>query len=38
MIDQRALVAYRYSIPDIHRWPPAVIAVFANHLQTKEET
>ena len=37
MTDACALVSYRYSVADIHRWPPAVIAVFANHLRTKEE-
>lgn len=36
MTDPRALVAHRYSITDIDRWPPAVVAVFANHLRTRE--
>lgn len=37
MTDACSLVSYRYSVADIDRWPPAVIAVFANHLRTKEE-
>ena len=36
MTDPRALIAYRYSVADIHRWPDAVVQIFANHLRTKE--
>jgi len=36
MTDPRALVAHRYSITDIDRWPTAVVAIFANHLRMKE--
>ena len=38
MTDPRALVAHRYSITDIDRWPDAVVQIFANHLRTKEES
>jgi hypothetical protein len=34
--DPRPLIAYRYSVPDIERWPDAVVQIFANHLRTKE--
>jgi hypothetical protein len=33
----RALVAYRYSVPDIDRWPDHLVEVFARHLR-KETT
>jgi hypothetical protein len=36
MDDLRALVAYRYSVADIERWPAAVVTVFYQHLRTKE--
>jgi len=32
----RALVAYRFHVSDIDRWPDAVVAVFAHHLRTKD--
>jgi len=38
MTDPRALIAHRYSVPDIDRWPAAVVHAFINHLRTKEET
>ena len=36
MTPDRALVAYRYSLSDIDRWPEAVVRVFANHLRRTE--
>ena len=36
MTDPRPLIAYRYSVADIHRWPDAVVHFFANHLRTRE--
>jgi len=35
--DPRAVIAHRYSVADVHRWPPAVVTVFINHLRAKEE-
>lgn len=37
MTDPRALIAHRYSINDIDRWPDAVVHAFINHLRAKEE-
>jgi len=37
MTPEAAIVAYRYSVPDIERWPEPVIRAFYNHLRTKEE-
>jgi len=37
MTDPRALIAYRYSITDVDRWPDGVVKAFINHLRTKEE-
>jgi hypothetical protein len=36
MDDLRALVAYRYSVADIERWPTSVVLAFYQHLRTKE--
>jgi hypothetical protein len=36
MDDLRMLIAYRYSVGDVERWPAAVVEVFAHHLRTKE--
>jgi hypothetical protein len=36
MTPDRALVAYRYSLTDIDRWPDAVVHAFANHLRRTE--
>lgn len=38
MTDPRPLIAHRYSVPDIDRWPDAVVQIFANHLRTKERS
>ena len=38
MTDPRATVAHRYSVPDIDRWPDAVVHAFYQHLRTKEES
>ena len=37
MSDHRAVIAHRYSVADIDRWPDAVVHAFYQHLQTKEE-
>jgi hypothetical protein len=37
MTHERAVVAYRYSITDIDRWPDAVVRIFYTHLQAKEQ-
>ena len=29
----RALVAYRYSVPDIDTWPDRIVEIFARHLR-----
>ena len=29
----RALVAYRYSVPDIDTWPDHIVEIFARHLR-----
>jgi len=34
--DPRAVIAYRYSVPDIDRWPASVVHAFYQHLRTKE--
>ena len=34
---ERAVVAYRYSITDIDRWPDAVVRAFYAHLRAKEQ-
>ena len=34
--DPRAVIAHRYSVPDIDRWPASVVEVFHQHLRTKE--
>ena len=34
--DPRAVIAHRYSVADIDRWPAAVVDIFAKHLRTKE--
>jgi hypothetical protein len=34
--DPRAVIAYRYSVPDIDRWPASVVLAFYQHLRTKE--
>jgi hypothetical protein len=36
MDDLRALVAYRYSVPDVERWPAAVVRIFAEHLRRRD--
>ena len=36
MTHERAVVAYRYAVTDIDRWPDAVVRAFYNHLRTKE--
>lgn len=36
MTPEAVIVAHRYSVPDIDRWPPAVIAAFYHHLRRKE--
>ena len=35
--DPRAVIAHRYSINDIDRWPASVVHAFYQHLRTKEE-
>jgi hypothetical protein len=37
MTDPCALIAHRYSITDIDRWPASVVHAFYQHLRTKEE-
>jgi hypothetical protein len=37
MNHERAVVAYRYSITDIDRWPDAVVRAFYTHLRAKEQ-
>jgi len=37
MTHERAVVAYRYSITDIDRWPDAVVQAFYAHLRAKEQ-
>ena len=34
---EAAVVAYRYSVTDIDRWPEPVVQAFYNHLRTKDE-
>ncbi len=36
MTHPRAVIAYRYSITDVDRWPESVVEVFIKHLRTKE--
>ena len=36
MSDPRAVIAHRYSVADIDRWPDAVVHAFYQHLRTKE--
>ena len=36
MTHERAVIAYRYSVPDIDRWPASVVLAFYQHLRTKE--
>jgi len=35
--DARAVIAHRYSVADIDRWPASVVDAFYQHLRTKEE-
>jgi hypothetical protein len=37
MIHERAVVAYRYHVIDIDRWPDAVVQAFYTHLRAKEQ-
>ena len=36
MDDLRMLIAYRYSVSDVQRWPDAVVRVFAQHLRERD--
>lgn len=36
MTHERAVVAYRYGITDIDRWPDAVVRIFYAHLRAKD--
>jgi len=36
MTHERAVVAYRYHVIDIDRWPDDVVLVFYNNLRAKE--
>lgn len=36
MDDLRMLIAYRYSVGDVERWPTTVVRVFAEHLRRRD--
>jgi len=36
--DARALIAHRYSVPDIDRWTASVVLAFYQHLRTKDDS
>jgi len=37
MTPEAAVVAYRYGINDIDRWPEPVVRAFYNHLRRRDE-